>query len=145
MGLPKVQQLVALVPRRDQTICRLLLKEEVILHSGKHGILFICSNVSEFQLNSKWPYFFHKMVNFLSLNIFFHIQLLIKCILFLLTFYTAFQLVLECPIGFQAAKMEELKNDCSYTVNAILLLSWSISSWKSRPQSHLYHLTSTLL
>lgn len=37
-------------------------------------------------------------------------------ILFVLTF----QLVLECPIGFQAAKMEELKNDCSYTVNAIL-------------------------
>lgn len=45
--------------------------QEVILHSGKHGILFICSNVSEFQLNSKWPYFFHKMVNFLSLNFFF--------------------------------------------------------------------------
>lgn len=41
-------------------------------------------------------------------------------ILFVLTFYTAFQLVLERPIGFQAAKMEELKNDCSYTVNAIL-------------------------
>lgn len=69
------------------------------------------------------------MVNFLSLNFFFHIELLIKYvfmtfadyfILFVLTFYTAFQLVLECPIGFQAAKMEELKNDCSYTVNAIL-------------------------